>query len=54
MTIKELDNELSMIINNIMTNWKKCEETDALPEIMQVAFNDFRESIIEFLETNNK
>ena len=52
MDIKELNEELMTTTENIATNWTKCGEIEALPQIVQTAFDEFREAIIKYLEEN--
>lgn len=52
MKIEELEQEMEKAINTIEDNWKKCEEIDALPEIIEIALTGMKESIINYLKDN--
>ncbi len=50
MKIEELDEELKNIAESVTNNWDKCEEPNAIPEIVSFALNNFRKSIIKYLK----
>ena len=51
MTTEELDKELSKTIVNLNENWNKSGNiNECFPEIVTIALDDFRKSIVEYLE----
>lgn len=52
MTISELDKEITHAIERITENWAKTGDADDIPEIIQVALSDIKDSLIKFMEEN--
>lgn len=50
MTIKEFDNEFTKAIDRIDENWKKSGDINDLPEIVQVALYELKNSLIQYFE----
>lgn len=46
MTLKEFDKELENIMDRIEEMWKKNEDYEELPKIINIALNEFREEMI--------
>ena len=53
MTIEELDQELSEVIEKLQHNWRRNEDIeDCFPRIVLIALDDFKEAIIKYLKEN--
>lgn len=53
MTIEELKEELNGAIENLNDNWSRNGNVeDCFPDIVIIALENFRDSIIEYLKSN--
>lgn len=52
MSIEEFDKEVSNTIDRINENWNKSGEVEDIPEIMQVALNELKETLIRYFKNN--